>query len=96
MLFEYLFRGAKTNYLVSKIFFFKIWCKYRQLWSCYKYFVLGNIMMQSKFNLVTLFNIYSFLTAINVGLKDSSQFACMWAMSSQLSSFVCAKSFHFS
>jgi len=72
VLLNYLFPVFETNYLVLKkmIFFKKILCKYRQVWSCFEDLVMKKIMMKSKFNIDARFNIYSFF------LFPKS--VCMW------------------
>ena len=61
VLLNYLFPVFETNYLVlKKMFFLKILCKYRQVWSCFEDLVMKKIMMKSKFNIDARFNIYSF------------------------------------
>ena len=41
VLLNYLFTVLETNYLVlKKMIFFKILCKYRQVWSCFEDLVM--------------------------------------------------------
>ena len=65
VLLKYLFVVAEINYWVLKKYFLKISCKYRQLWSCFEDLVIGNLMIQFKFNLDTRFKNYNFFEVLN-------------------------------
>ena len=60
VLLKYLFPVAENNYFIFKKYFWKIACKYSQVWSCFEDLVIRKMMVQSKFNLNARFKSYRF------------------------------------
>ena len=60
VLLKYLFPVAENNYFILKNYFWKISCKYSQVWSCFEDLIIRKMMVQSKFNLNAWFKSYRF------------------------------------